>query len=224
MKHKKLLICLLATIFFPAAAFAHLPRLVGSGDLTEVSRPEISQAFYGELSNAPHFFEIKIDRPQDLYLNILVPDIKDIKKDISAELYRQAGADKQSLKILDGSDFSWQKFHEEFANDDYFKGPEFKTEVPAGTYVVKVFSPRNTGKYVFVVGETESFPLNESIKLVWILPLLKINFFNTSPLTLAGSVLGKFFLGGLAGLVILMAIIALIVKKLRKPKKTKNRK
>ncbi len=224
MKHKILYVFLLAITFFPAAASAHLPRLVGGGDLTVVSQPQISQAFYGELKNAPHFFEITLPEAGELYLNILVPDIKDIRKDISAELYRQAGNEKHSVKLLNGPNFSWEIFHEEFANDNYFSGPEYKAELPAGTYIAKIFSPDNYGKYVFVVGEAEKFTIGETLKLFWILPLLKITFFNTSPLTLAGSVLGKFFLGGLAGIIFLLAAIIVVVKKIKKPKNPNRKK
>jgi hypothetical protein len=76
---------------------AHQPRIV-SQDLIEVQNPEISQAFYGELQGQPVLFRIDSSEPFVLYLNLLVPDLPEIDKDVSARVYFQ----DEEIFFLDG--------------------------------------------------------------------------------------------------------------------------
>lgn len=75
------------------------------------------------------------------------------------------------------------QWYEGFAKDDYMKGPEYgenfkSTEkLSAGSYQIKVFNEENEGKYVLAVGDVESFPANEIIKALFVVPYLKILFF-----------------------------------------------
>jgi hypothetical protein len=127
-----------------------------------------------------------------LYVGILVPDIKDVKKDISAEIYQINNSNKKIISVLDGSNFKWTPFYEEFGKDNYFWGPEFKSDdsqkgvdlkgepVPAGKYIIRVYSPSNTGKYSLVTGYKEEFPLSETLNTIIKVPQLKLFFFNES--------------------------------------------
>jgi len=184
-------------------ALAHQPRWVGTRPFTEVEKPEISQAFYGRLDRSPHLFRIRSEVPFRLYVNVLVPDLPAIDKDVSAEIFRESDAPQNSILKLDGPSFAWKPFFEPFAGDRYFMGPEWEREVEAGTYWIRVTSPDNAGKYVLAVGKKESFPPGEILKTIALLPKLKKDFFEKSPLTAFWNLSGAFLLvvaGGVAGL------------------------
>ena len=176
MKQLPLLIVLLFNIIF-----AHQPRLVLKKDLAFnypyfIKNPEISQAFYGELTGSSHFYQITSEKDFNLYLNILVPDIKGARTDFSVEV-----SNRETL-ALNGKVFAWEKFFEPFGGDNYLKGPEYKARVGKGKYLIRVYNDDRLGKYVLAVGEIESFPPKEMINAFIKMPRLKI-FFNKSPLT-----------------------------------------
>jgi hypothetical protein len=201
-------------ILVAGEAWAHQPRIV-SQDLIEVQNPEISQAFYGELQGQPTIFRIDSPEPFVLYLNLLVPDLPEIEKDVSARVFFQ---DKE-LYFLNGLETDWNYFFEEFAGDGYYQGPEVKEEVEKGEYQVEVFSPDNQGKYVLAVGEKEEFPFDETVNTLLLLPQLKAGFFNKSPLTAYFNLVGLFLL---IPLIILLVISLSFFFFLRK-KKTKKK-
>ena len=67
-------IALLAIIVLvPGCASAHQPRIVTNRQ-TVVTNPEISKAYYGQLTGVPDVFTIQTNTPFNLYANILVPD------------------------------------------------------------------------------------------------------------------------------------------------------
>ena len=186
---KNAFLILLASFFFmPGLASAHQPRIVES-DMVEINNPEVSQAFYGELKGSPCEFRIQANQDFKLYVGLLVPDIPNIRKDISAEIYRVKDGKNETIALLDGSHFEWTPFFEDFAKDNYFWGPEYKADdsikgkelkgrpVPAGDYRIKVFSPSNFGKYTFVTGFLEVFPFAEILNASILLPRLKAQFF-----------------------------------------------
>ncbi|MCX6089998.1 MAG: DUF2892 domain-containing protein [Candidatus Atribacteria bacterium] len=182
------LILLALFLFMPGRALAHQPRIV-KGNFVEITNPEVSQAFYGELPGAQVEYRINSDREFRLYVGILVPDIPDVRKDIAAEIYRVKDGGKETVALLDGSQFEWTPFYEDFAKDSYFWGPEYKADdsqkgvelkgrlVPSGDYHIKVFSPTNQGKYSLVVGDLEEFPLKEIINAMTTVPQVKLKFF-----------------------------------------------
>ena len=88
-------------LFSAAAAFAHQPRMVES-NFVEVENPEIFQAFYGELKGEPVYFKIESSKSFNLYIGILAPDITNIDKDVSAEIYIEKHGQKELLALLDG--------------------------------------------------------------------------------------------------------------------------
>jgi len=162
-------------LVLPVLVFAHQPRIV-EDNFTLIKNPEVSQAFYGELKGVTVFYKIQTENPIKLYVGVLVPAVENTDKDVSVEIERE----EDFYYLLDGINFDWELFYEEFAGDDYFKGPEFSTDVEAGEYNIKVFSPDNFGKYVLVVGEKEELPFNEMINTLVNLPSLK-KFFDKSP-------------------------------------------
>ena len=186
---KSLFLILLALfLFMPSSALAHQPRIV-KGNFVEITNPEVSQAFYGELCGTQVEYRINSDREFRLYVGILVPDIPNVRKDIAAEIYRVKDGGKETVALLDGSQFEWTPFYEEFAKDNYLWGPEYKADdsqkgvsltgrmVPSGDYHIKVFSPTDQGKYTLVVGELEEFPLKEIVNSMSSVPQIKRSFF-----------------------------------------------
>jgi hypothetical protein len=124
MIKKYLPIILVALFLMPALASAHQPRIVSS-DLTQISDPEVSQAFYGELTGTPAEFRIVSAQDFKLYIGLLVPDILNIRKDISAQLFRIKDGQQELVAFLDGTHFVWTPYFEDFAKDNYFWGPEY---------------------------------------------------------------------------------------------------
>ncbi|MFA6450021.1 MAG: hypothetical protein WCX65_11155 [bacterium] len=179
-------------LLFSSAAFAHHPRFVNT-ETTHVREPEISQAFYAEMNGKPQSYQIESDESFELFVQLLVPDITDARKDVSAEIFQNG----TMIAEIDGLNSQWQAYYEEFGGDRYYTGPEFKQNVSAGAYTIMVHRPDNMGKYVFVVGSKEVFTpkdiWNDTIRL----PRLKEYFekprytayFNTSGRFLLLSVL-----------------------------------
>jgi hypothetical protein len=85
------------------------------------------------------------------------------------------------------------EFYEPNGGDWYYQGPEYKKEVPAGTYLIKVYNPKNEGKYIVAIGEQESFPLKVVLNTIKIMPSLKLNFFKESFLSLLFSKYGLIY-------------------------------
>lgn len=229
MLKRILIFAFLSILFIPVLVLAHQPRLAES-NFIEVQNPEISQAFYGELKGEPVYYKIDSSEPFNLYVGILVPDILNIDKDVSAEIYLEKDGQKELLALLDGLNHDWPAYHEEFANDNYFWGPEFEAKdaegsipkgrnVEAGVYLVKVFSPDNQGKYVFVVGEKEEFPAGEIINTIKVLPKLKSDFFGKSAWSAFFNRIGLFLIIPLAIIVVVLVLIIFVVRKLSKIKK-----
>lgn len=187
------------TLFLlPIFAYAHQPRIT-EARFTDVPNPEISKAYYGELVGAPDVYVIKTETAFDLYVNGLVPDIVGQKKDVSVVILK----DGVELKKLDGINFEWKKFYEPFGADTYWMGPEYRTRAEAGTYEIIVSSPKNYGKYSLAIGEIEAFDIKESVNALALIPEIKKNFFNESPISFIKSPLG-------IGLIVIMYVLAVI--------------
>jgi hypothetical protein len=204
---KRVFILCLVFVLAISLASAHQPRLVF--DKTSsienpfiISNPEVSQAFYGELKGMPDYYLIDSEN-FSLYLSILSPaGISNERKDFSVEV-------NNGEIILNGTNFTWTKFFEEFAGDNYWQGPEIEVNASAGKYLVKVSNPDNTGKYSLVVGRIESFPFGETVKTIYVMPKLK-TFFETSPFTAFFNIIGLFLFGAIAIIITLILIIRLI--------------
>jgi len=201
---------ILSILFLPLIASAHNPRIVKNGEPAMVQNPEISQAFYGELKGEAQIFEIDSEKDFNLYVGVLVPSLPEANKKMSAEIYRSLESDMELLAVLDGTRYSWTEFYEPFGGDDYWQGPEAQQNVPAGKYIIRVFSePDNQGRYSLAIGKIESFPPKEIWNAFVTLPVLKQYFFNKNPLMMFWNYLG---LGALAIVVFLATTIFLLKK------------
>lgn len=92
---------------------------------------------------------------------------------------------------MDGNKFQWEPFYEEFAGDEYLKGPEREQQVSAGDYTIRVSNINNQGKYSLAIGKIESFPADEILKTFVALPHLKTQFFNKPRWTVSEGVIGN---------------------------------
>lgn len=215
---KKFYLLFIAFFLLVSLASAHQPRLVYEKNLSEfnplvVEKPEISQAFYGELRGEPEYYIITSNKSFELYINILSPDIKTARKDFSFEVY----FDNKLLYKENGTNLNWEKFHEEFAGDNYWRGPEIDKNVGPGIYKIKIYNTNNLGKYSLAIGKKEEFPLNEAINAYLSLPKIKI-FFEKSPLTALFNLLGLFLLILFIVLGVIIFLIIRILKKIYKQK------
>lgn len=209
---KKIIFPLLVFLFLatPWAVFAHQPRIVIKSKVVRIKNPEISQAFYAELKGQPTYYAIESNVSFVLYLNLLVPDLLNIKKDVSVWVYSGNMEDGKELRLLNGQNFNWVPFYEKFASDKYFKGPELRMTLGSGKYLIKVFNSINQGKYVLAIGDKEKFPLGEAISAFILLPSLKKNFFNKSALSAYLNRIGLFtfiFFLTIAGIIFLSVFL-----------------
>lgn len=184
MTSKKFFLTLLGimlVLFFFQVGFcqAHLPRIVYTQkNDVKISSPENSQAFYDELFGSPRNYFINSKSEFTLYLNLLVP-FSNYYGRFSANVFEVVDGKENLIQLVDGNNFTWQEFYEPFDRDYYLKGPELEKKLPAGQYRIEVFSKDNSGKYVLAVGKNEVFPILDSLSAYWVLPTLKIQFFNT---------------------------------------------
>lgn len=175
-----LIVTMLVLFISISTVSAHQPRLETATNVSYnnpiiIENPETSQAFYSTLHGSPDYYKISSDVPFKFYLNLLVPQSPGIQGDfVSAQVLDANG---NILLTLNGTNSTWTPYFEEFGGDYYLKGPEVTEQLPAGTYYIKVFNAENQGKYNIAVGETESFPVDESIKALFTIPLLKEQFF-----------------------------------------------
>lgn len=189
---------------------AHQPR-VDTGTVTNISNPiivenpEISQAFYGNLKGMPDYYQITSDKPFQLDLNLLVPASPGLGGSLpSAQVTDSSG---KIILTMNGTISTWTPYFEEFGGDYYLKGPEATQNVPAGTYIIKVFNANNQGKYSLAIGKIEAFPADESLKAIVNLPILKEQFFGKQITSLFFE-----FVGIILTLGSLMALFVMLIK------------
>lgn len=190
---------LLLLISFSFAS-AHQPQIVvGERPITLIVEPEISKAYYGQLTGEPHVFTIDAREPFDFYLNVLVPDVPNAKKDVSAALINPASPEVP-IVVIGGGEAKWEPFFEEFARDNYFKTDEFRTKLPAGEYEIRVWSSNNDSAYSLAIGEIESFGFWDVVDAYIRIPQIKSFFFEKSPF----SALLTPFIGGPIGVLLIL--------------------
>jgi len=182
----------------PSPASAHQPRLVETSEITVVD-PAVSKAYYGKLVGEPAVYTISADKPFALYVGVLVPDIAGQKKDVSAVILKEG----EEIALLEGLGFEWKQFFEPFGNDTYWQGPEYKAQADAGTYEIRVWSSNNDSKYSLAIGEIEAFDFKETVNALTLIPQLKKDFFNKSPVDFILSPFGW-------GLIVIMFVLAFI--------------
>jgi hypothetical protein len=169
-------ILLLIAALVAAPTLAHAPvRDEGHYALTRedpfvIVEPEISKAYYMELTGEPHVYRIDSLKAFDFYAGLLQPKLEEcpMTRTFSLELLDESF---RRMDWADGSTDRWTAFYERFARDWYWKGPELglsnrsTRSLPQGTYYLRVFNADNRGKYVLAVGDTEWFHFHDLIHL-----------------------------------------------------------
>ena len=186
-------------ISWPLAALAHQPRIVETEKIN-ITKPEISKAYYGKLSGKPHTYTISTSSAIDLYVNVLVPFIEGPRKNVVVKIFK----DGQPLESLNPGENDWKKFFEPFGQSMYWQGPEFKIRAEAGKYKIIVQSREKRIRYVLATGEIEAFDGTESLNAILLIPKLKKNFFEEPPISFIFSPLGW-------GYILLLQILAILV-------------
>ncbi len=204
IKKYKVFVLILVSALLPQFTYAHQPRLVESREINVID-PEISKAYYGKLVGVPDTYTIRSDKDFDLYVNILVPYIDGQKKDISVRIIK----DNVDIANLNEVPFNWERMFEPFGYDTYWKGPEYKSRTSAGTYTIIVSNPNNDSKYSLAIGEAENFNFEETLNALTIIPKLKKDFFNESPINF---ILSPFGWGLIVILYLASAIFGLLYR------------
>ena len=197
-----IVILFLILVSWPLKVLAHQPRLVEMEKIN-VTEPEISKAYYGNLSGKPHIYTISTSSPIDLYVNVLVPFIEGPEKNMIVKIFKS----EQLMGILNPKKGDWKKFFEPFGHSMYWKGPEFKVRADAGKYKIHVQSTEKSIRYVLATGEIEAFDGPESLNAILLIPKLKKDFFEESPLSFILSPLGWGYVLLLQLLVILIGFV-----------------
>lgn len=201
-----LFVIAIVTLFLPLCASAHQPRIVDNGSVI-ITEPEISKVYYGTLSGAPQIFRISSEVPFPLYVNILVPDMPGQETDVSAIIYKDGST--TPYHTLLAIDATWTPMWEPFGNDHYLKGPEYKATVPAGVYEIQLTSSRTESRYSLAVGEIEHFDLMETANALHLVPRLKRDFFNESPI---GFILSPMGIGYIVAMLLLSGVFGLLYR------------
>ena len=66
---------------WPLTVLDHQPRIVEIEKIN-VSKPEVSKAYYGKLFGKPNSFVIKASSTFSLYVNVLVPFVEGPRKNV----------------------------------------------------------------------------------------------------------------------------------------------
>ena len=167
----------LLALTFPLVASAHQPVVVTGDSPIVINQPEISKAYYGQLTGNPQIFQIHASSALKFYMNVLVPDLSGAKHDVSAAIIDTKNT-KVPIAVIDGITGKWTPFFEPFARDTYFKGPEFRSVLPAGSYEIRVWSSNNDSPYALAVGEIESFGIADILNAYVTIPEIKSFFFH----------------------------------------------
>jgi len=203
---RKTIVISILFLFLSSQAFCHQPVIVGENRIM-IDNPEISRAFYHELSGQPRSYFIQTNQPFIFYINLLVPKNTNPSGRYSAHTYKIESGKRAFLNLIDGNSVEWKEFFEPFGGDTYLKGPEWKEPVQAGSYEIEVFSANNQGKYVLAVGEKEFFGPKEIANVYVEVPKLKGDFFGGSPWSF---LLTPF---GIVAVIVIGGIVYLIFKR-----------
>lgn len=182
-----LIICVLCICLAlaPTGASAHQARFVHveQHDITTIVDPDLSQAFYGELTDSPHLFEFHVISTQNIYAEILVPDIGGDMPTISGLIMKVEDRGVTEIRRLPAKDATWDSFYEWFGGDSYRHGVQFYDSLTPGTYQIEVSTPIDRGKYVLVVGKREDYSVLSYFQTIRDIAHIK-NFFGKSSLAI----------------------------------------
>lgn len=141
-------------------ASAHVPLVVEQSslhDITPISDPTLSQAFYGKLNGFPETYEIRAKEPFHFHAEVLIPDIDAAKPIVNGIIIREIGKQGKVTEVtrMLAKDAQWESFYEAWGGDSYRRGAAYDADVEAGVYRIELSTPDNEVPYVLVVGTRE---------------------------------------------------------------------
>lgn len=175
--------------FLPLVSLAHQPELPvyeSYNDTKIINDTQLSQAFYATLAGFPHTYTFTLDERKPVFVQVLVPDIPDVKNNRSALIVKQEPqGGVTEVARLRSTDANWESYYEWFSGDRYRNGPEYTADLGAGTYLLEVSTADNQGKYVLVVGTEERSTISyfETMKRIYLVK----HFFNKSGISILQS-------------------------------------
>lgn len=179
------ILLLAAVMVMPVAA--HQPVLNKANPTREepytITRPEISRAIYASLNGEPHYYRVSSDEAFAFYAGITVPKV-DGCDSFPRFSFSVLSEGFSLIRDLDGTDYEWWPWFEEYGKKWYWIGPEFgedfksTTEFAAGSYYIKVYNASNTGNYVLAVGDIEKFTPVVIMKALITLPRINARFWD----------------------------------------------
>jgi len=177
-----------------------------------IKNPEINQSFYGELTGSADYYKIIADEAFDLCIGIMAPEVEDARDDFSISVY----GDNTSITLY-GDRYEWVTYYEKTTEYRYWKGPSYEETLEKGEYLIQVYNEDNEGKYILVVGERESFFVNQTINYVFAMPKLA-SFFEKPPVSTYFNRIGIFLFVALLVLVVIIAFSVALIQRLSMPK------
>ena len=147
------------SLFFTGTAHAYVPQIVvqeSLHDITVIDDPELSQAFFGELQDFPHTYEIRADKSFTLYTQIRVPELESSKNNVSGIIIKEQkkGRVEEVARFL-AEDALWTVNKDRLIGEEYREGAQFEKELGPGVYRLEVHTPDNIEKYILRVGKNE---------------------------------------------------------------------
>lgn len=168
--------CVVAALL-PLIAFAQQLRLV-EGQMTTID-PTAYRAYYGKLTGEPHVFTFTTSEETPVMFVLAVPDVPEVKTDVSATL--TDAADPNGLFVTaDGGLVEWQRFFDTAGRDSYLAGPVLEATVPPGEYRLQISNAADDASYVLIVSGEDSFSLLETLRRYGTVPTIKSQFFGKS--------------------------------------------
>ncbi len=212
-KVNKLIIIIVFSLLFtaPSAVFAFQPYVLKNETQIRVYQPEVSKAYYGELDGQPVNFYLDSTQPFPLYIGMLLPTEPGGMKNLVVRLYRNG----EQISELNGLNFEWNIYYDEFANDEYWLGPEYRI-YPAdpGEYRIELSrSDENSGKYILAIGEVDSYEPSELFTTIRNTPGMK-EFLGRSIFTVFFSITGFLLSCVLLAVGFFLMLVVYVVRRL----------
>lgn len=143
--------------------YAYVPEVVVQKDLHDIRAivdPELSQLFAGELTDFPHTYEIRSEKPFTLYVEIRIPDLAEGKDNVSGIVIKEQrkGRVEEITRFL-AKDASWTIKKDTLLGDTYREGASFEKELQGGVYRIEVSTPNNLETYMLRVGKREEMTI-----------------------------------------------------------------
>lgn len=180
----KWLTWLLLFIIFSTNTFAFHPVFVDSENIS-VQDPKKLKVYYGELESSPHFYRIEASEEFIMSVAVLTPYDSGNRFNLSII------TNNKTISVQG----EWNEYFDNFANNRYYKGPEYNQLVKDGEYVIKVFNENNEGKYALMIGTENQYAAKDIFNAVFVMPKIKKEFFGEKAITGYNNYLGVVLVG-----------------------------